>query len=78
MKKDVKYFVSIPDGPIEHMKDSWADNWINIWSDGSIGYCAGHRPTEAEKKDIKKLIIKLKELLNKRIESLNIAWILMR
>jgi hypothetical protein len=76
--KNAEYLVCVPDGPVEHMEASWAKEWINIWDNGGIGYQGRRQPTRAEKKDIRKRIIKLKELIGKRVQALNTAWELMR
>jgi hypothetical protein len=76
--KKPEYLVCVPDGSIEHMEASWAKSWINIYDNGGIGY-QGHRlPTEAEKADIRKRIVKLKELLKTREDALNVALELMK
>lgn len=76
--KKHKYLVSVPDGSIPHMNDSWADNWINIFDNGGIGYQGCQLPTETEKKDIRKRIGKLQDLLNERQKKLQEAWYLMQ
>ena len=72
-----EFLVGVPDGPIERMEASWANDWINIYSNGGIGYQGRRMPTESEKMDIKARINKLQELLRKRLLDLDKAWWLM-
>ena len=76
--KRPELLASVPDGPIEHMEWSWASSWINIYDNGGIGFMGYKFPTEKEKGDIRKRIIKTKELLKKREKALNIALALMQ
>jgi len=78
MKKEAKLVVSVPDGPIQHIQYSWANDWINIWDNGGIGYKGKIQPTKADKADIRKRIIRLKWLLQSRIAALDTAWKLMK
>ena len=70
--------VSVPDGPIQYMEESWAEEWIHIYDNGGIGYKGCRKPTEEEKVDIMKRILKLQELLKERKEKLDKAFWLMK
>ena len=73
-----QFLIGVPDGPIKHMDASWANEWINIYNNGGIGYQGSRMPTKAEKKDILKRISKLQDLLNERQQKLQDAWYLIQ
>lgn len=54
------------------------EEWINIWSNGCIGYEGKMRPTQAQKADIRKRIGKLQDLCNAKLQTLQEAWYLMQ
>ena len=74
----LNFLIGVPAGSIEHMEASWAEDWINIWDNGGIGYRGQRFPTREEKQDIRARITKLRELLKKREEALDKAWNLMK
>jgi len=76
--KKPKFLACVPDGPIQYMEASWAKKWINIYDNGGTGYQGYRFPTAEEKENIRKRIVKLKELLKIREESLNVALELMK
>jgi hypothetical protein len=77
IKKTPQFLIGVPAGRIESMEASWAEDWINIYDNGGIGWAGGRMPTKEEKKDIKARIMKLKELMREREADLDRAWFLM-
>lgn len=77
--KEPEFLIGVPDGSIEYMQASQADEWINIWEDGTTG-CYGHTriPTDEERLDIEKRIIKLQELTNEKQRQLIVALKIMK
>ena len=73
-----EFLIGVPAGDIEHMEMSWAKEWINIWSNGGIGYQGQRQPTAKEKADIRKRIGKLQDLCNAKLKTLQEAWYLMQ
>ncbi len=76
--KALELVASVSADRIEFMRLSWAKQWINIYSNGNIGYQGGRKPTDNEKADIRKRIEKAKELLRQEEKQLNQALKLMR
>lgn len=76
--KKIEFVIGIPDGPIQHMELSWAEWWINVWSNGGIGYHGCRMPTDEEKRDIRERLTKMKELLKKKETAIDKAMELMK
>lgn len=76
--KHPELIFSVPDGPIEQMQLGWAQDWINIWSNGRIGYKGKTIPTKSDKADIIRRLRRVRELLREKEVALNQAWELIK
>jgi len=71
--KTPELVASVSAEPIKFIQLSWAKEWINVWSNGGIGYQGKRIPTKAEKADIRKRIQKAKELMKQKEKAFNRA-----
>jgi len=76
--KTPELVASISADLIDFMQLSWAKEWINVWSNGNIGYQGKRKPTKNEKADIRKRIKKAKELMKQKQKAFNRALELMK